>query len=465
MWFPEFVEEGGPRYRAIANAIQSAIQNGELQNDQKLPTHRSLADRLGVTTGTITRAYAEAERRGLVYGVVGSGTYVRNKLSLSREWQFLETPEKEGAINFTLNLPLADDRSSMIIDAMAHLSKHPQEINFLLDYQPDIGVRAHRQIMAEWLARDTDVDRWQPDVDQIVITNGGQHGIMLALMSLCRAGDTVLAEALTYPGFATIARQLDLKVIPVVMDKEGITPEALENACKQNAPRALFCTPTLQNPTTATMSLERRKSILEICERYDVMVIEDEVNAGLCDPHPTPMSALMPDRVVHVCGFSKILAAGLRIGCCVVPKSLQARLGAAVRASCWMISPLSAALVCEVLRNGQAKILLERQRAAVIKRTQIACEIFKDYEFAYQLGGLHTWLLLPEPWRADTFVRAAAKRGVEIMDSSMFCLSRAYTAPAVRLSLSAEPTQEKMVQGLHILADLLREQPQESPMM
>ncbi len=460
MWVPSLKAGTAPVYRRLADAIADAISSGVLRVDDKLPTHRALAYHLGVTTGTVTRAYAEAERRGLVYGVVGRGTFVRGKSAGGREWQFMDLPDASETIKFTLNLPLGADRADLVAAAMHDLANRPWDVQAMLDYQPDVGVLAHRRILADWVSRETDCGVWQPSAEQVVVTNGGQHGIMLGLMALCRSGDTVLAEALTYPGFAAISRQLDLQVRPVAMDAYGITPEALEAACAQYAPKVLFCTPTLQNPTTATMPLARRQAVVDICRRHGVMIIEDEVNAGLLEHPPTPLAMLAPEMVIHVCGFSKVLAAGVRVGCCIVPEALHGKVGGAVRASCWMVSPVMVEVVCTLLANGSLHACLSQQRQHVREREQIAQEVLGSDMLASHAGGLHVWLRLPEPWRADDFVAAAAQQGVEIMNPGMFSISRAVSVPAVRLSLTTEEDCEKMTQGLRVLAGIVRDGPQ-----
>lgn len=453
IWVPRLKGVTGPRYREIAEAIGAAIQSGELQADQRLPTHRSLAEALEVTTGTVTRAYGEAERKGWVYGVVGRGTFVRGREPSAGQWQFLEATAK-GLIELNINRPLNRNRADMLSDAMAALTAFPKDLNRLLDYQPDVGIEAHREVISQWVARGP----WRPGPDQLVISNGGQHAILVALMTLTRAGDTVLCEALTYPGFTAVAHQLELSVRALVMDEQGILPEALEAACRQHGPRVLFCTPTLQNPTTATMSPERRQAVLDICEQYGVTIIEDDVSAGLWTDGPAPLAAMVPERVVHIGSFSKTLAGGLRVGYLVAPRSIRARIGAAVRATCWMASPLMVALVCEWIRSGAANQLLESQREELAARLDIAREILTGYQLRGHPGGLHLWLILPDTWRGDEFVGAAERRGVLIMGAATFTIGRQSVPPhAVRISLGAATSRDQLRFGLVIIRDLLRD--------
>src|SRR5205814_2273898 len=157
-WAPEIRQRKGPRYLAIAEALAEDAGAGRLRPGARLPTHRELADHLGLTVGTVTRAYAEAARRNLISGEVGRGTV--------------------------------------------------------------------------------------------------QHGMTAVLAALLGPGDLVLTEALTYPGMKNLAGLLSLRLEGVVLDEQGMRPDALAAACRARVAKAVYCVPTLQNPTTSVMSEE-----------------------------------------------------------------------------------------------------------------------------------------------------------------------------------------------------------------
>ena len=132
----------------------------------------------------------------------------------------------------------------------------------------------------------------------------------MTLNAYCRSGDTLLVEKYTYPGLISLARQHQITLKPVEMDDEGIIPEALDAACKMYQPRLIYSMPTLQNPTTGTMSLERREAILDVCRKHNLYLIEDEVNGLLPADRPEPLVNLDPEQVIHLGAFSKCLAPG-----------------------------------------------------------------------------------------------------------------------------------------------------------
>lgn len=130
-------KQGAPLYRQIADAIAQKVQLQELMPGTKLPTHRALADALSVTVGTVTRAYAEAERRGIVEARVGAGTYITQ--SDKPLWTFA-APERPGVLSFGYNVPPAINRADLFSEALQQLAAHPNELNNLMLYQPPPGL-------------------------------------------------------------------------------------------------------------------------------------------------------------------------------------------------------------------------------------------------------------------------------------------------------------------------------------
>ena len=457
MWNPDLSVFTGPRYLAIADALQLDIASGTLPVGTRLPTHRALADRLGVTVGTITRAYAEAERRGLLEARVGSGTFVRLQGQLTQaSWKI--SRREAGWANLGINIPVPDERAGPLRQALEQVFSHT-DLDQLMEYHEEAGLPAHREGYLQWLQR----IGLQPDISRLFLTSGAQHGIMLSLLAMTQPGDLILTEELTYPGLLITARKLSLKVQAVPMDHEGPQPEAFEQLCKERRPRLLYCTPTLQNPTTRTQSLARRQALLAICERYGVWVIEDDINGWLPEQRPATMASLLPERVVHIGGVSKALSGGIRVGSLVVPDALLERVKETFRADCWMTSPLLTAVVCQWLENGEAVRLLQRQRDAMHKRRELAAQYLGRWQLEHSAGAQHAWLPLPEPWLAHQFVQQAMVAQVEIKGSDSFVVGRHPAPHGIRLALSHPATLAELETGLQRLQALLQVGPDLAP--
>src|SRR6058998_1215600 len=142
IWTPDLKQRRGPRYRAIAEAVADDIARGALQEGARLPTHRDLAAALGVTVGTVSRAYAEAQRRGLVSGEVGRGTFVRRDRSGGLD---LETPARgePALVDLSLNFPAGDLEDRELSKALVALSR-TRDLTRLLEYLPHAGMPRHR---------------------------------------------------------------------------------------------------------------------------------------------------------------------------------------------------------------------------------------------------------------------------------------------------------------------------------
>ena len=452
IWRPDINGLPGPRYKAIADCLAVDVDAGRLQPDERLPTHRDLADHLGLTVGTITRAYAEAERRGLVRGEVGRGTFVCQ--AGSRYDPLLEPARESGAvIDLGLNLPLyAEDPD--LATALRNLSRR-RDLASLLSYQPFTGSDRHRQTGVEWIARHgVDVSP-----EQVVITAGAQHAIIVALSSLCRPGDTVLGEELTYPGLKTAASFLGLEIAPVAMDDEGLLPDDLERVAEDTGAKVLYCMPTLHNPTARTMGDERRVQVAEIARRCDLQVVEDDVH-GLLEPADhTPLAGLIPERTLYIASTSKVVAGGLRVAYVAAPTDLVERLAFAVAASLWALPAINLEVVALWIADGTAAAVTERKCEEAAARQKLARRILPDGRFQATAQSYFLWLELPEPWHSDHFVRAALERGVVVSPAEAFTAGRGAPPSAVRVSLSSPAGRGEVEAGLRTLAELLERGP------
>lgn len=446
----DLATRGGPKYRAIADALADAIADGSLAAGDRLPTQRDLAWQLGVTVGTVSRAYAEIGRRGLLSGEIGRGTFVRSGPA-AVDLPMRRTDESGETIDLTLNFPAPGCERSAIGATLRDMADDPA-LGGLLDYQPDSGLPAHRAAGADWIARRGLV----AEPHNVVVTAGAQHAILASLAALSRPGDRLLTERLTYQGIKPAAAMLGLRLEAVSMDAEGITPDGLERAVAETGTRLLYCTPTLQNPTAGTMSEARKRAIAEIAVRRDLTIVEDDIYGHLLDaPGPLPLAAFAPERTVYVTSLSKAVAPGLRIGYAVAPQPLTERLGAAVRASCWMATPLAAEVAARWIADGSADAILRDHRESSERRRRLATDKLQGFSFIAPPGSLHVWLELPEPWRAAEFVAAAQQKGVSVAPAETFAVGRGSIPHAVRICLGTPRDEGSLVTALDTLVGIL----------
>ncbi len=456
IWSPHLPARGGPCYLAIADALAADIARGRLAPGLRLPTHRDLAYRLGITVGTVSRAYGEAARRGLTSGEVGRGTYVRgDDAGADGVPELAVTEEDDGQlIDFSLNLPAAGEGARILGQALAELSKS-DGLGALMEYQPDAGMRRHRAAGAAWLAE----SGVEASPERIVLTNGAQNGLAVTFAALAMPGDTVLTESVTYPGMKEFAAHMNLTLRGLEMDDDGIRPDSLIEACVTGRPRALYCMPNLQNPTTRVMPESRRREIAGIARRHDLLIVEDDVYGFLLRDRPPPLAAIAPEITVFVTSMSKSLATGLRVGYLHAPEDMAHRIAAAVRSDCRMATPLPAELVSRWIADGTARRMARWQHGEAVARQGIARRVLDGIAYETHRDSYHLWLPLPEPWRAEDFTVQVRTRGVAVIPAEAFAAGRDLPPHAVRICLGAVRGRKRMEAGLRIIAETLGQRP------
>lgn len=453
-WLPEIAERNGPKYLRIADAVGDAIRCGDLPAGSKLPPMRNLAYDLGVTLGTVSRAYQEAERRGYVGGEVGRGTYVRGdgKYPQPRAPRaFAQGGVRDNGINMSMAVPPLGDGGTYLSQTIREISEDEALCCELMDYQGHSGITRHREAGVAWVSR-TGV---QSDVHRVTVTNGTQHAILVSLMALARPGDTVLTECITYPGVVHAATQLGIKLQPVALDQEGMIPDALQEAIDEHRPSAVYVVPTVQNPTTAIMSLERREAIAQVLQRNELLAIEDDIWSFLLTERLPSIAALAPDNVVHVTGLSKAMSPGLRIGYIASPQGATEAIRSVARMSSWMTPPLMAEIAARWIEDGTGEKMMQRQCNEASARMAIASEVLKGFDIFGHEHSFQIWMQLPEPWRADAFRRQAEARGAYVLTGDDFVIGRHPAPHAIRICVGSCRTRDEVRQGTEIIRDIL----------
>lgn len=445
-WHPRLRERAGDWPARLADAIAADVASGRLAPGARLPTQRVLARKLGITPGTVNRAYAAAARAGLVRGEVGRGTYV-----LSRgEEGFYERGVHAGAgtIDLALNYPPGIEAERALPEVLRALAKAPPRGP--LAAAPYGGNPRARSGGAAWL-RSLGLDEASANV---LVTTSVQHGVGAALAVLAAPGDTVLTEELTSPGLLELAASRRLRLVPVACDAEGLLPDALAEARERTGARVLYTMPTLHTPTAATMGVERRRAVAQAIARTGLVAIEDDAWGFLAAGTLQPLRALAPQHVLYLTSMSKSLAPGLRVGYAACPPRLARTLAEALGATTWAM-PLGVEIVTRWVEDGTAARIVERRRRAARVRRRLATARLGAWLTPPTLPSYHVWVRLPDPWRAADFVAAAAAGGVALAASASFAPPRSASPTGVRVCLGTEPEPARLARGLDLLADLL----------
>ncbi|MEA2490721.1 MAG: hypothetical protein QOH21_2513 [Acidobacteriota bacterium] len=430
LWTPTLDNDDLPIYRRIADALERDIRSGLLVDGSQLPTHRELARLLAITPVTVTRAYAEAAQRGLVASAAGRGTFVRG-------------PRRDGALPATeidlatnvVSVPLPTPSAAALQRALSTLGG---------SYIAAAGSERHRSAGAAWIGRRTDPAR-------VFVTAGTQNALFLAFAAAARTDETVLCESVTYHGAKAIAQLLRIKLEPLPMDRYGILPDAFERAARGRNVKALFTTPSLQNPTGIVIPDKRRRDLAAAADKHGITIIEDDVCGFLLEEAPTPFATLLPDRTIFLTGLGKAISPALRVGYLVAPDALAPRVQSALAAATLFTSPIVAELAATWIEDGTAAKLAAQKRAEVARRTVLARRILGRRANSADLRSPNLWLEVPRRWTADTFADEARRRNVRVASASSFTVA-GEVPRFVRISIAAPPTAGELESALHVLA-------------
>ena len=404
-WLPVLTDSEGPRYLAFVQALENDVRTGVLKPGTRLLPQRDMANQLGLSVGTVSRAYAEAEARGLISGEVGRGTFVQRPRPPAST-----LGNARATMNLALNVPPATGEDELIASVLSEILADGA-LSPLLGYLPHQGLPSHREIMAEWLR----AFRLKVDIANLFITHGGQHALSIALNMVAEPKAMVLTERFTYSGMIALSAQNGYRLHGVDGDADGLLPDALDRAFSDTGARVLFATPSLQTPTGTVMRPERRQQIADIVARHDAYLLEDDVYAFLFAAPPTPLSALIPDRGFYVTSFAKCLAPGLRIGAMIVPEQFRDRSINAVRATGWMASPIMAEVVARLLHSGDLMRQVQLKRTAAVRRNAIADRMLGNWLTPLSgTAGFHRWLPIPAGRTLIALVTQAAQAGITI---------------------------------------------------
>jgi len=452
-WKPELAANK-PRYLSIADAIEADLASGRLKPGGRLPPQRQLAWQLGVTLGTVTRAYQEAERRGLLAGEVGRGSYLR---SPEPDIPIIVEPATDsGVLDMQVSSPPRVVRKA---EFEAGLLEVASAANWqeLFDYPPTAGRASQRAACANWL-RPSGVD---VAPERVVLAAGAQAALITCFSTLARPGDRILIEPLSYPTVQPIIRHLGMHLRPVEADALGVIPESVEQWARSGEAQLLYLVPTLHNPTTVTLSLERRQALVEIARRHNLTIIEDDVFRLLADNPPPTLQSLAPERVYHISSLSKTVAPGLRMGMLVAPEGAAEAMIRQQRITGGRAAGITAELARIWIETGVATRTLNQIKSELSIRRDVLLEVLDHRQIACAKGAMFGWLTLPHRWRPTEFAALAQSRGVKVTPGPAFAVDRSAPQQGVRLCIGPAPSLERLKQGLSIIDRLIDEEPVE----
>jgi GntR family transcriptional regulator/MocR family aminotransferase len=414
--------------RALFEQLRDGILSGRFAAGDRLTPTRELAAQLGISRQTVTTVYGRLAAEGFIEGKAGGGSYVAqvggDRSVPAKPAALIARPPfsnhyeypTEHPVPVTFNLrpatpdpnlfPLADWRRSVVASLQTPMG----------GYGDPAGVLELRRALTRWIARSRSI---VTTPEQLFVTAGAQQAIDLMVRLLVRPGDTVAIEEPGYVAARLLCESVGAKVAPVPVDADGIVVDAIPAEA-----RVIYTTPSHQSPTGATLSLPRRRALLEFAERHGIAVIEDDYDSEYRhDDRPLePLHTLdRSGRVIYVGTFSKTLSPALRLGFAALPASLVAAGMQAREMMDWQAPTINQQAMVRFIGDGHLERHLRRSRKVYRERHRLVvdfvrrqAELGRLHEIATNHAGLHVVAHLPSGGDEDDVRSRARDRGVAI---------------------------------------------------
>ncbi|MDX0574422.1 aminotransferase class I/II-fold pyridoxal phosphate-dependent enzyme [Sinorhizobium medicae] len=322
----------------------------------------------------------------------------------------------------------------------------------IMGYHRWCGTEADRQAGSDFCSERLG---YRPDAGRIVLTSSTQSTLNMLLPGLVGTGGALAVDELTYPPIKGFAARHGIKLVPIRMDEEGILPDEFKEACTKYKPKALYPLSTLQNPTTGTMSIERRHEIVAVARQFGVSIIEDDIYSLIPENAPRPLSALAPEISWYLLGLAKSVAPGTKVAYVVAPskESAERLFWPGVRATFWMTAPLSAALATHIIQNKSIFEILKAVRTATTARHRLVHEHFSQFEYRLGDGGLHVWVSMPAKLDGIALASRLEEKGVLVSTSEGFVVGDVPPPQAIRIGLGNPATDEMLAKALQVISN------------
>jgi len=472
-----------PLYRQIEEYLREQILTGQLEPETRLPASRQLAQELGLSRITVNNAYATLESEGLLYSREGSGTYV-----LDRRLQPAPAPTAGGS------WPLwqqALSQTTPTPDESRHAQPlrgqpHPQPIAFTGVGDPrEFPLKAFARTMQDVLQRDGTAALLYGEIgqgyaplrttlshvlasqgitapaDQILITSGSQQALAFVCQLLVRPGDVILVENPTYNVALQLFAALNLQVVGVPVDGEGMRVELVEALLQQHHPKLIYTIPNFQNPTGMSLSAARRRQLVALADRYNIPLLEDDFVGDLRYEGRTQAALKTLDpggRVIHIGTFSKMLMPGLRIGYLIAEGPVLERLVALKIASDLSTAPLMQRTLEAYVSVGNYQRHLRRSCRLYRQRRDAMLTAVRHHLPAVHVdppqGGLFVWLRLPEGASSVDLLARGRVAGVEFAPGTRFFVKPSDGERYLRLNFATR-TPTEITEGVRRLGSIM----------
>lgn len=439
------------QYTDIADVMSERIEKGFYRPGEKLPSMREICTFFSVSLGTAQNAYRFLEEKGLVIPIEKSGYFVRqSNLSLLKEslpntqpiirepveiknWdnilQLAASSPSDGVLQLGRGMPDIDSPS--LNPLLKALSQTGRSTDKRALYYDDISgmARLRKQIARMLIDAGCDIP-----ADELIITNGCHEALSIAIRAVCKPGDIVAIESPAFHGAMQTLRACGVRVLEVPTDPiSGISIESLQMILEQWPVKLIQVTPNCNNPLGFIMPEVRKKELINLARKYNVMILEDDVYGDLSYSYPRPLTikAMDTDGRVLLCGsFSKTLAPGLRIGWIVPGRFFDQVLYMKYTGTGCTTSATQLA-VASFIEDGYYLPHLRKMRSMYNRNLLQTVEWLENLfpagiRISQPQGGYILWIEFPKKFNSNDFNNKLLQRGIQIAPGSIFSASERY---------------------------------------
>jgi 2-aminoadipate transaminase len=468
-----------PLYLQLYGRLKNMLETGVMPADTRLPSVRSLSEKLGVNQVTVVSAYRRLENEGFTYSRPGSGTYAADLLNsiVSRAERLPPTLQdelyqqddlafisdgqvsiSEATVNFASATPASElfpvDDFKIALDEALDRDKGKA-----FSYQEGQGYPPLRESISGILK--------SPGLacvpEDIHVISGAQQGIDIISKALLRPGDRIITESPTYTGAVAVFKSRDAQIVDIPMETGGPDMNLLEYNIRKHKPVFFYTIPSFQNPTGCSYTNEKRLELLGLAEKYGFHIIEDDYVSDLDFEGRSymPLKALdRHDRVILVKSFSKMFMPGLRLGFMMAPSGVSAKLLAAKHTTDISTSGLIQRAFDLYIRKGfwdrHFNFMFRTYCGRYQKITSALDRCSPDgCTYVKPGGGLNLWYALPYGFPINSLLARAAANDIAFAPGSIFYSGNsAQAVNNIRLSFAAVEG-EKIEAGVEKLCSLI----------
>ncbi|HTY08263.1 MAG TPA: PLP-dependent aminotransferase family protein, partial [Candidatus Edwardsbacteria bacterium] len=376
--------------------------------------------------------------------------------------ELLKYTRQPGIISFAGGLPALDTFPAKELEEIA-VQVLREKGAWALQYGTTEGEAPLREAIAQWMTHEKGAIK----PENILVTAGSQQGLDMVAKVLVDPGDVIVCELPSYVGGLQAFTAYRAKMVGVAMDDQGMRTDKLEKilekmAKRKKKPKFIYTVPDFQNPSGVTMSLERRKKLLELAYKYEVPIVEDSPYRDLrFKGEGVPAIYALDDRnqVIVLGTFSKIFCPGLRLAWLMAPAAWMDKFVVAKQGMDLCCPAYNQLMAAEYIKRGLLPKQIESIRALYGAKRELMLKALKQHmpkgvKWTKPEGGLFLWLKLPKQMSAnDLFPKAIEEKVAYVVGSAFHCDGKGLNT--MRLNFSY-PTPEQIEEGIKRLATMIR---------